>query len=213
MNDFIYSLSEFLLTQSLPGEQAHVQASPLSYKLRSNPSDDAKKAAVLLLLIPQPNGNYTIPFISRTSNPQDPHRGQISLPGGRKDEKDPNLAFTAFREAAEEIGVDTTQLMLMGSLSSLYIPVSKNHVFPFVALAEQNQEFKLQPSEVSDLHLFSLEKILHPETIVTKKINTSYSQNIEVNGFQIDDCFIWGATAMILMEFKQICQSILNSTR
>ena len=71
-----------------------------------------KYAAVNILLYPK-NGEWHFPLIHRTHNENDRHSGQISLPGGKKDDTDADFAETAIRETWEEIGVTTSQIKIV----------------------------------------------------------------------------------------------------
>lgn len=192
------------LLLKLPGKNAHSKMMPLPDRLNELPSSDHKQAAVLILLQAN-NENLEFPLIVRNSqSAKDPHRGQIGLPGGRMEQSDFNLAFTALRETQEEIGVPSEHIKILGSLSPLYVPVSKNLVHPFVAFLDLNCEYNLQDKEIQEVFHCGLNQLLDEKNISKRIINTSYANEISVPGFQIEDRWIWGATAMILAEFKEI---------
>ena len=163
---------------------------PLPNRLLELAPKNVKKAGVVILLY-ECSGELVFPLIKRTStNKNDPHAGQISLPGGRYDIADGSLLNTALRETEEEIGIRLLKKHVIASLSSLYI--------------------KNQPSEVESIIQISLNNLLEPRHSVRKVLNTSYAQNIEVPGFEIESHWIWGATAMILQEFLDIYKKFLN---
>ena len=60
--------------------------------------------ASVLIPLYEKNGQTHILFTKRTSHVSK-HKGQISFPGGKKDEEDATLVVTALRESYEEVGI------------------------------------------------------------------------------------------------------------
>jgi 8-oxo-dGTP pyrophosphatase MutT (NUDIX family) len=128
------------------------------------------------------------------------HAGQISFPGGRREDGE-TLQATAFREAQEEVGIQAVDLELLGHLSSLYIPPSDYEVYPFVAWYKNGRPiFTPQEAEVAEILEVPLSHLLNPASRVEERW--------EIRGFQLDVPFylvdghkVWGATAMMLSEF------------
>lgn len=198
------------MLDNLPGKLAHEILMPFPERLNELPSDDHTKAAVLIALRYN-EGKLEFPLILRNPGAsKDPHRGQIGLPGGRFDKNDPNLVFTALRETHEEIGIPAEHIKIVGALSPLYIPVSKNLVYPFIGYTETHLEYTLQRSEIMELFHCSVDTLKDRNIITKRIINTSYAKDIAVPGFEIADRWIWGATAMILSEFKEILDSCIE---
>jgi len=160
-----------------------------------------KESAVLLTLIPK-NGDLYIPFIKRTSD-KGTHSGQISFPGGKVDETDENHEFTAKREAFEEIGLNISDIEIIGKLSKLHIPVSGFVVYPFVGVYPEISNFKLNKSEVEELVLVKLSDLFN-DKIKKSEQKEFQSKKYEVPYFDIENQKIWGATAMMLNEFIEM---------
>lgn len=203
MPQLISRLKEALQGE-LPGQSAQMG---MAHSLRQLPSatpPNARIAAVLVLLFPsgiQPE-DYRLVFIQRSStDPRDRHAGQISFPGGQAEDSDPNLVFTALREAQEEVGLIPNQVEILGALSTLYIPVSNFLVHPFVAYTSKKPDFKAQPSEVDAILELALADFLQPtaRTTIKKPIGNGVTLN-HLPCWQIGSHQIWGATAMITNE-------------
>lgn len=130
------------------------------------------------------------------------HSGQIALPGGAKDIRDDNLEITALRELKEEIGIGKN-VYVIGKLSQVYIPVSTFLVTPYIGITSENPTFVKDDYEVKQIievpisHLF--------DDGIVKKGNIPIKQGgmrIDVPYFDIYNHRVWGATAIILNEFK-----------
>ncbi|MDW7976500.1 MAG: CoA pyrophosphatase [Leptospiraceae bacterium] len=171
---------------------------------------DYRHASVLIILIPKEERIY-IPFIKRPKE-RGPHSQEMSFPGGAFEENDETFSTTALRETEEEIGIPKEQIQILGKLSSLYIPVSRFLVHPFLGYTKQLPEFKIDPKEVEKLFLFSLEDFLDEKNRTRQQIQIKKNQQvipIIVPVFRISDEIIWGATAMIMNEFLMIYKDIL----
>jgi 8-oxo-dGTP pyrophosphatase MutT (NUDIX family) len=77
------------------------------------PKEDSKAAAVMILLYPKSDLIHTV-FIQRPEY-DGVHGGQISFPGGKKEDSDPDLICTAIREASEEIGVNSSEIDIISN--------------------------------------------------------------------------------------------------
>src|SRR3989338_11179129 len=69
------------------------------------------------------------------------HGGEVAFPGGRRDPEDPDLIFTALREAQEEIGLPPGLVEVIGPLSPL-ISLHGIQVTPYVGLVPDYVEYK-----------------------------------------------------------------------
>lgn len=194
---------------TLQGEAAHEVYSPpyrplYSYDeiLTKNP----KFAAVNILLYLKENEWY-VPLFVRSENERDRHSGQISLPGGKKEDFDLNFAATAKRETSEEVGIDEHYIRIIRELSPIYIPPSNFYVKAFVSYTKKNPQFFLQETEAVELIEFPISSILtlgnEPEMRVLPSSRGVKVPVIDFNGY-----IIWGATSMILSEFSQLLKNL-----
>jgi 8-oxo-dGTP pyrophosphatase MutT (NUDIX family) len=165
------------------------------------PGDDARIAAVLILLYPFNRSVYTV--LMQRHNYNGVHGGQISLPGGKKEPFDENVIQTALREANEETGVDPERISVIGTLTPLFIPVSNTMVTPVVAWTDEIPVFNPQPEEVEFLINADINRFTDPLCVMTKPMKIRGEEYL-VKYFDYDGYVIWGATAMILHEFLSI---------
>jgi 8-oxo-dGTP pyrophosphatase MutT (NUDIX family) len=155
-----------------------------------------RKAAVLLP-ITRLSGNFQSELVLtvRSANLRS-HAGQISLPGGTKEDQDPDFETTALRESEEEIGLRRDQVEVIGKLGDMALP-SGFQITPFVGLIDNQLAFTPSPDEVADIFQAPLELILDPSAYrhSTMFFNSSEREILEL---MFEDYRIWGATAAIL---------------
>jgi 8-oxo-dGTP pyrophosphatase MutT (NUDIX family) len=185
------------LSQGLPGSVSHKKMLPLNRTLQASEHEQKaiKHSSVLLLLFVENNGLHVI--LTKRPAHMKHHAGQIALPGGRI-EKDETALETALRETWEEIGIASEQIEILGSLSELYVQVSRFLIHPFVGWLEKKPEFNINKNEVEKTIAFPLKLIKNSFDEVEL---STFSGLLKVPCIKFDDEIIWGATAMILSEF------------
>jgi len=195
------------LTKPLPGITGQIRMAPTPVDGQVNrwkPPQNCREAGVLLLLYPHTTaGNGILELhiaLMRRPKYQGAHSGQISLPGGRR-ENGESLKETALREATEEVGVLPHNLQIIGQLSALYTPPSNFCIYPFVAFTATRPVFELDPREVAELIETPLCLLANPA--IHKEEIWSFEKYGErrVPFFEVYGHKVWGATAMILSEF------------
>ncbi len=199
------------LSDSLPGEDAQYMMAPLKrskHPVHELPESDYQLSSVMIVLCTDMNKNIYIPLTERFAY-DGVHSGQVSLPGGKFDEGDGHHSNTALRECAEEIGIDKADIELLGELTPLYIPVSKYLVKPMVGICKvPNPDLRKNPREVKHIAKFYLNDLTNENTVRTGNISLSNGQKIQAPYFLVEDLKVWGATAMILSEFKTLMKTI-----
>ena len=163
----------------------------------------AIKSSVLVLLFPGKENAQPTFVVTLRPTYEGIHSGQISLPGGRFELTDENLIQTALRETDEEIGVTPAEVTIIGQLTELYIPPSNYLVQPYVGFTSGSPVFHPQPKEVEQIIEIPVRQLLDEQNVVEKEISVAGIQ-FSTPSFVIDGTTIWGATAMILNEFKEI---------
>ena len=188
------------LSKHLPGAESHLKMLPKNRVLKIPPNEkhSLKYSSVLLLLFPERN-DLKICLIKRPLHMKH-HAGQIALPGGRI-EKGETALETALRETHEEIGIDTSNVDILGSLSELYVEVSKFVIHPFVGWLPQKPVFKMKTDEVEKIIIFPLKQFSScPDEVELETVRGK----LKVPCVQFESEIIWGATAMLLSEITDI---------
>jgi 8-oxo-dGTP pyrophosphatase MutT (NUDIX family) len=210
--DFIEKLKPALL-KPMPGLEVQLRMSSLKRYRESRASSlpaDAIKSAVLILLFPSENTGEPQMVLMLRSEYDGVHSGQIGLPGGKFKYSDLNLKRTALRESEEEIGVDSNEVSVIGRLTELYIPPSNFIVTPYVGFLEEKPRFSPDPGEVKEIIIIPVSGLIDKRSIRTNQFIIGKGIRIEAPCFDIDGHKIWGATAMILSEFREIVLEILR---
>lgn len=199
---------EFLRSQLassvLPGRKSQRLYSPdWAYGRHFGPIlEEHFSAAVIICLVPSAQGGY-LPLTKRPTTLPD-HPGQISLPGGRI-EAGETAEDAALRELEEELGVQIAPECIIGRLSPLYVYSSRYHVTPIVATCHEAPVWRPSAEEVErilEVPLRSLAELAVPQR--QKLLRGSVELTFPAWSFQ--DEVVWGATAMILNEFRQLIE-------
>jgi len=168
------------------------------------PLGDLRPSAVMLLLH-GPTGDEHVVFQVRTSTVRH-HKGEISLPGGRRDASDPSFLHTALRETHEEVGVPPEAVTVVGALSDVETVASQHLIRPYVGFSE------VQPSitaarEVSELLYAPLEYLVREEARVWKVVEQD-GVPVPTQAYEFEGHVIWGATARVLGQFLGLLEEV-----
>lgn len=163
---------------------------------RFGPHERAKQAAVLVPIIPRTNGLHIL--LTKRSRHLRSHPGQISFPGGKVDKTDDSLQAAAFREANEEVGVNTNNIKPLGWLPELNT-ISHFTMHPLVGFVHPSQEFRANDGEVDEIFEVPLDYLLQKkhQFFLSPKWQGRPSK---VHFIRYQDKMIWGATAAILQK-------------
>ncbi len=209
--DYFLSLISKIENKQLGGFSSHAKMIPKERRqLKKIELESAKprKAAVLALFYPDEKNVTNFLLILRASY-DGPHSSQISFPGGKYELADIYLETTALRETSEEVGINAEDIHIKRQLTDTYIPPSNFLVSPFIGFSNSKPTFEIN-HEVEDLLEIKLADLLNENSVSTKKLSTSYMENIDVPCFNLNKKVVWGATAMMLSEIKDLIKANLH---
>ncbi len=204
-NEFKISLKR-KLAGKLPGLQSQLKMIPEIRRKEIESyswNQKAKKSAVLICFYPDNPGDIHLILIKRNEY-DGVHSGQISFPGGQFEKSDPDLTYTALREAEEETNIQMESVEVLGEMTPVYIPPSNFIVKPVVGWCNEKPDLKPEPAEVSQILCIPLYDLLNPENMQNRNISHREFNIIDVPCFYIQNHIIWGATAMMLREVVDV---------
>lgn len=192
----------------LGGSEAQFKLAPEARKIYTikKKRSNAKKAAVLVLFYPGEN-NKTHLLLTLRAQYNGTHSAQVSFPGGKVDLKDKTLQQTALRECFEEVGVSSKKITLVKEMTDVYIPPSNFLVTPFIGFTSKKLNFTSN-EEVAQIIEVPLKDLLHDGAIYFENKNFSDASNVRIPYFLLNNHKVWGATAMIISEVKELLKSL-----
>lgn len=164
-----------------------------------------RPAAVLVPILPADGGMSIV--LTRRSDSMRNHPGQISFPGGRRDDCDASLVETALRESHEEIALPANSVEVMGYLPD-YPTITGYLVTPIVGLLHSSAGKVITPDgvEATDIIHLPVERALD-KTAYQRKTVSRHGIEVPIFELQHDGHRIWGATAGMLY---QLCLQLLR---
>ena len=200
-----------LIEVELPASEAHYKMAPLERIREINTAEienkNPKNAAVMMLFYPK-NGKTHLVLIVRNSY-EGVHSAQIAFPGGKYEIEDLTFENTALRETQEEIGIHPENIEIIMPFTQIYIPPSNFMVYPFLGICKEELVFLPDVKEVAKIIELPLSVFLNEEIVINTIMTTSYAKNISIPAFKIEEHIVWGATAMMLSELKEVFKRVL----
>jgi len=177
----------------------------LSARTKARIDDRSLNKAGVLVPVFLRDGEYHILFTQR-SNQVPHHKGQVSFPGGAKHESDGSLKDTALRETWEEIGLNPSDVDVLGELDDTGTTTSNFAISPFVAFIPYPYEFELSHDEIADIFDLPIGELLD-EANVEEGLYSVGDSVYPTYSYGYGNRVIWGATAGILHQFLEIWKS------
>ncbi|WP_299215348.1 CoA pyrophosphatase [uncultured Dokdonia sp.] len=194
----------------LPGKNAQFMMAPMERVKEFSHLDieklNPRRAGVMVLLYPDQKQVTKMILILRKTY-KGVHSNQVGFPGGKVEDEDRDMLDTALRETEEEIGVARHKITVVKEMTTSYIPPSNFFVYPFLGYSTSPLDFVAQEEEVEGLIEVTLEDFLSDTAVISKKMSTSYMDDIDVPAFFLNGHVVWGATAMMLNEVKVLLLS------
>jgi 8-oxo-dGTP pyrophosphatase MutT (NUDIX family) len=164
------------------------------------PSTALTPAAVLVPLIDHPHG-MSVLLTQRTAH-LTAHAGQISFPGGRIEDADPDAVAAALRETEEAVGLPPDRVSVIGRLDT-YVTGTGFEIAPIVGLVDPPVPISIDPFEVAEAFEVPLSFILDRRNHqrIEREVG-AHNRAYFVLPYQGRN--IWGATAGILVNLAEV---------
>ncbi|HVX45136.1 MAG TPA: CoA pyrophosphatase [Mycobacteriales bacterium] len=155
------------------------------------PAAPAGRAAAVLLLF----GDGPDLLLIERSRQLRAHPGQPALPGGAIEPQDDGPVVAALREAAEEVGVESDRVRILGTLPPRRISVSGYAVTPVIGYwPEPNPVRVVDPAEVAAVRRVPLAEFLDPK----RRYQARHPAGGSGPAFSLDGLLVWGFTAWLI---------------
>lgn len=207
--DFFLQKETTIKETPLEGESAHSKLAPKKREKAVRlmvENKSYKKAAVLALFYPNKKGETHF-LLTERANYQGTHSAQISFPGGKYEPSDRHLEQTAIRECFEEVGVPMSQIKLLKELTAVYIPPSNFKVTPFVGIVKERPLF-IPNREVAQLIEVPCKDLITAKFHIPTSDSNAQREYGSFPHFNFGEHKVWGATAMILSEIKELLKTL-----
>lgn len=122
------------------------------------------------------------------------HSGEVAFAGGKRDETDPDIVYTALREAHEEINLATDSVNVVGELDQV-VSLFGYLVTPIVGIVPAETEFVANLDELDAIFKVPLRYFLENEPDDYMKRGSLFIPSYHYEGFRI-----WGLTSMMITE-------------
>ncbi len=139
------------------------------------------------------------------------HSGEVSFPGGGREEADADLSVTALREAEEEIGLDRGSVDLFGRLDPLATIASAAMIEPYVGFVHRLPALRAQPVEVAAILHVPVDELLEDGVFhqewwpMPPHLVAEHGQSWRPMFFyELTGDTVWGATARMLTQLLAI---------
>ena len=177
--------------------RAFFQKALSSNKIKLTHDKSLSPAAVLVILYFTQNQYHII--LNRRTDKVEHHKGEISFPGGSKDQNDRDLLDTALRETYEEMGVLINDVEVLGKLNS--VPTSSHFLItPYVATIPNPYKFELNRAEVESVIEVPITSLIEYDIQVNHNVTLNKTQISNIR-YSHEGNIIFGATARILNQF------------
>jgi|AntRauTorcE11898_2_1112593.scaffolds.fasta_scaffold05925_3 8-oxo-dGTP pyrophosphatase MutT (NUDIX family) len=213
MNHLFQNYLTKRLQEPLPGRKAQMKMMP--EPVDSNVGVPEKSidssghpSGVLVPIYPDGNNNLNVILTLRTDSIR--HAGQISFPGGRSEESE-SIIETALRETHEEIGIETDEINVMGSLTPFYLYRTNNRITPIVGFLKHKPIMQRNPNEVKEIITVKLDTLISDKQIEKERWDLS-ENSFYVPYWSFHRVPLWGATAMMMSEFLEIYKEYLKNS-
>lgn len=164
------------------------------------PGGSLRPAAVLLPLFEKEGGVHIL--LTKRTQKVKTHKGEISFPGGVRDEDDETLEQTALRESFEELGIKKEDVEVLGCLDDVET-LTEYMIRPFVGTFPYPYPFAVNRDEIEQIIELPLESLLQRDRFEKKVVSTEKGKRL-LYTYHYGHHVIWGATAKILKQFVDL---------
>ena len=163
-------------------------------------ADNCEAEAAVLISVFQREGEPCLLLTERTQEVAT-HKGQISFPGGRRDEQDSSLCATALRETEEEVGITADWVEIVGQFDE-YRSKTNLRVRPFVGFLKEG--FTVVPSPQEVARILEVPFDFFSQTTPREEVRQRLGRPVTLYFYEYESDVIWGLTAAIIRDLMRL---------
>ncbi|MDA2930837.1 CoA pyrophosphatase [Acidobacteria bacterium AH-259-O06] len=181
----------------------HIRQRLADCSLRTLQESYTAEAAVLMSIFER----EAEPHFLLTVRTQDvaTHKGQISFPGGLREDTDSSLDQTALRETEEEVGISPDYVEILGRFHE-YMAVTNFLVTPFVGFLKPGFSVSPNPQEVECVLEVPFQ--FFRETEPAREMRRRSGREITLYFYDYEGVLIWGLTAVMIKDFIEFLEGV-----
>lgn len=183
-----------------PNFSERVRGALASRERREAESSALQRASVLLALFAASPQDAPHLWLVRRSEGVRTHRGQVALPGGKREPGDADFLATALRESHEEIGLIPSDVEVLGVLDDRET-ITGYLITPYVGWVAK--PFTPEPLAAEVARVFAVPLAAFAEEPRRTRIPWQGTER-EVLSYDVAGEVVWGATASILRHFVEL---------
>ena len=188
----------------MPASAERIVRRILSEHPKKRLTDSSLTPGAVTLLLYSKDGEYCVLLNKRTEEVEH-HKGEISFPGGQRDEADRTLLDTALRETHEEMGIRPEDIDVLGELDD--VPTSSRFLIStYVGAIPHPYGFKPNEDEVADVLEVPISALMDDDN-VRGETRIVGSELVSAPSYAYNGHLIFGATARILKRFLQLLRT------
>ena len=188
---------------TLPPLIEHLSQRLQAYQPRRLKAEHFGRAAVLMPILR--HGQDFCFLLTLRTDTVETHKGQISFPGGIREESDRDLLQTALRETWEEIGLSQQAIHVLGEFDE-YLSTTGLIVTPFAAYVDRPLNLVPNPDEVDEILRVPFKLFQDCRTL---RIETRERQGVarKIYFYDFHGKDIWGLTAQMIRDFLRFAEA------
>jgi 8-oxo-dGTP pyrophosphatase MutT (NUDIX family) len=168
-----------------------LKSSLLNYQGRIIEQPTMAEAGVLVAITEEADPHLVL---TKRADHLSTHSGEVAFAGGKRDDTDPDIIYTALREAHEEIALPSDNVQIIGQLDQVFSRFGYI-VTPVVGLVSPQQKYQANLDELDAVFKVPVRFFLQNEPSGFFERGNFSIPSYDFNGFRI-----WGLTAMMIVE-------------
>ena len=191
-----------------PESAKEVVRRALSASSKKAIADPSLTPAAVMVLLYVKNGEYHV-LLNRRTNRVAHHKGEISFPGGSRDDGDETLLHTALRETREEMGILPHDVEVVGEMDDLATTRTRFLITPHVGVIPYPYPLRPSEAEVAEVLEVPLSALMDGGAL-RDEVHVVDGRLVSALAYSYQGNLIYGATARVLSRLLELIGKALD---